>query len=113
MSNKPTQEERVLEELSRADGAWVNGQHFLHGLMLSQYHRAIWNLQKRRDRYAYGGAIEASTFTDAYGFKSYRLVAPNLAMGAAAAINAIDPYKREAPRAEIAVEEGNLFATKL
>ena len=109
MSKGPTQEERVLEELVRASGEWVNGQHFLHGLMLSQFHRAIWNLQKRRDRYAYDGAIEASTFTDQFGFKSYRLVRPTIATGAVAAINATDPYKREAARAEIAVESGNLF----
>ena len=69
-----TQEERVLAVLQRANGEWVNGQHFLRAMFLSQYHRAIWNLQKRRDRYEYDGSIEASTFTDEHGFKSYRLI---------------------------------------
>ena len=75
--NKPnlTQERRILEVLQDAAGAWVNGQHFLRELYLSQYHRAIWNLQHHRERYGYGGEIEASDFTDAHGFKSYRLVA--------------------------------------
>ena len=67
--NKPnlTQERRILEVLQDAAGAWVNGQHFLRELYLSQYHRAIWNLQHHRERYGYGGEIEASDFTDAHG----------------------------------------------
>lgn len=75
MSNlvKITQELKVLEVLKNANGSWVNGQYFLRNLMLSQYHRAIWNLQNKRDRYEYIGIIEASDFVDEYGFKSYRL----------------------------------------
>jgi hypothetical protein len=71
-----TQEMRVLEALQKADGGWINGQYFLRTMFLSQYHRAIWNLQKRRERYGYEGIIEASDFKDEYGFKSYRLVRP-------------------------------------
>ena len=96
-----TQEERVLEELKRADGGWVNGRFFLRDMMLSQYHRAIFNLQKKRDRYGYEGVIEASGFTDGFGFKSYRLVrTPTAAAnGAVERINAIPPFKArvEAP----------------
>lgn len=72
-----TQEERVLEKLKQEDGRWVNGQHFLRQMYLSQYHRAIWNLQKKKERYGYAGEIQASPFTDDYGFKSYRLVSEN------------------------------------
>lgn len=70
---KPTQENKVLQALQQANGAWVNGQFFLRTLFLSQYHRPIWNLQNRRDFYKYEGVIEASPFTDDHGFKSYRL----------------------------------------
>lgn len=74
--NKPnvTQERRVLEVLRAAAGNWVNGQYFLRQLYLSQYHRAIFNLQNNRERYDYIGDIEASDFTDENGFKSYRLI---------------------------------------
>lgn len=68
-----TQEERVLEALEGAKGDWINGQYFLRTMLLSQYHRAIHNLQKNQDRYGYAGTIEASTFKDEHGFKSYRL----------------------------------------
>jgi hypothetical protein len=65
----------VLSALQAAQGDWVNGQYFLRDMMLSQYHRAIHNLQKKKnDKYFYMGEIEASTFTDHFGFKSYRLV---------------------------------------
>lgn len=68
-----TQERRVLAELQKAKGGWVNGQYFLRTMFLSQYHRAIFNLQNRRELYEYEGVIEASDFKDDYGFKSYRL----------------------------------------
>ena len=72
--SKTTQELRVLKALQDASGdGWVNGQYFLRELFLSQYHRAIWNLQHRRDKYNYEGTVEASTFTDEHGFKSYRI----------------------------------------
>lgn len=70
---KITQEERILQKLIEADGKWVDGQYFLRTMWISQYHRAIWNLQNRRVRYNYAGTIEVSDFTDEYGFKSYRL----------------------------------------
>ncbi len=69
-----TQEERVLEVLKAANGGWVNGQQFLRVLYLSQYHRAIWNLQNHKARYGYEGVIEASPFKDEFNFKSYRLI---------------------------------------
>lgn len=61
------QRERILEVLQKAKGEWVSGQYFLHTMMLSQYHARIWELQKM------GYPIKASSFTDQYGFKSYRL----------------------------------------
>jgi hypothetical protein len=73
IKNDTTQEERVLIELQRREGGWVNGQYFLRDMYLSQYHRAIWNLQHKRERYHYEGEIEASKFKDEHGFKSYRL----------------------------------------
>lgn len=73
IKSNTTQENRVLQALQSAKGQWVNGQYFLRELYLSQYHRAIWNLQHRRDKYLYEGDIEASDFTDDHGFKSYRL----------------------------------------
>lgn len=72
-SIKKTQEERVLESLQRANGEWISGTYFLREMMLSQYHRAIFNLQNKREVYNYGGKIEASDFKDEFGFKSYRL----------------------------------------
>jgi hypothetical protein len=78
MRNNTTQEFRVLEVLQKANGEWVNGNYFRLTMMLSQYHRAIHNLQNKRDKYSYVGNIEASPFTDEHGFKSYRLVAPAL-----------------------------------
>lgn len=63
-----TQEDRVLETLKAENGAWVNGRYFLREMFLSQYHRAIHNLEKR------GEKIEHSTFKDEYGFKSYRII---------------------------------------
>jgi hypothetical protein len=71
--DKQTQEERILQKLIEANGNWVNGQHFLREMFLSQYHRAIWNLQNRRERYVYDGTIEPSPFLDGFGFRSYRL----------------------------------------
>lgn len=72
-NDKVTQELRVLQALQDAKGAYVNGRYFLHTLMLSQFHRAIFNLQHKRDRYDYEGTIEVSSFRDEYGFCSYRL----------------------------------------
>ena len=68
-----TQEERLLQVLKNTEG-WVNGQYFLREMMLSQYHRAIHNLQRNKERYGYSGTIEPSPFKDEFGFKSYRLI---------------------------------------
>ncbi len=61
------QERKVLDALEAAGGAWVDGEHFLRGLYLSQYHARIHALQKK------GYRIEASEFRNEHGFKSYRL----------------------------------------
>lgn len=75
-----TQEEKVLDVLEKAregkvshplfikDG-WVNKQYFVRVMYLTQAGRALWNLENTM-----GIEIEHSTFTDGYGFKSYRLV---------------------------------------
>ncbi len=64
----PTQHEKILMALEAVPGAWVSGEHFLHGLYLSQYHTRIFELQQK------GYNIVASDFTDDFGFKSYKLV---------------------------------------
>jgi len=65
-----TQKAKVLDALERAsykgDG-WVSGKFFLRELYLSQYHARIFELQDD------GIEIEASKFTDEFGYKSYRL----------------------------------------
>lgn len=74
--NKPniSQELRVLEVLQKNKGQWVNGKFFSQTMMITQYHRAIFNLQNRRDLYKYDGEIESSsTRRDDYGFCYYRL----------------------------------------
>ncbi len=65
---KPTQKQRILSHLREREGEWVSGTHFLRNMYLSQYHARIWDLQRE------GYNIEASDFTDEYGFKSYRYV---------------------------------------
>ncbi len=67
-----TQEQRILKVLQ--ENEWVNGQFFLREMMLSQYHRAIFNLQRHKERYGYQGIIEPSPFKDEFGFKSYRIL---------------------------------------
>lgn len=64
---KPTQEQKILKVLEDAEGEWVNGRYFNSTMMISQYHARIFGLQEK------GHIIEASDFTDEYGFKSYRL----------------------------------------
>jgi len=70
MTNIPnkTQEEKVLQVLKDNQGNWVNGQKFVREMMITQYHRAIWNLENRD-----GIEIEHSDFKDDYGFISYRI----------------------------------------
>lgn len=66
---KQTQEQKVYEALKDAKGEWISGQYFLRELFLSQFHRAIWNLENK-----HGKRVEHSEFTDTHGFKSYRIV---------------------------------------
>ncbi len=66
-----TQEDRVLDALEAANGAWVDGEYFLRELYLSQYHARIHGLQRK------GYRIEASDFVNDHGFKSYRLLPKN------------------------------------
>mgnify|MGYP001585965766 CR=1 FL=1 len=65
---KPSQAQRILKVLEDASGAWVSGRYFIQTMMISQAHARIWSLQRE------GITIEASDFTDEYGFKSYRLL---------------------------------------
>jgi biotin operon repressor len=64
----PTQEQRILDCLIKADGNWVSGNVFLRDMYISQFHARIFSLQKK------GYNIEASQGTDKYGFKKYRLI---------------------------------------
>ena len=63
-----TQHEKVLDALKGAKGGYVNGRYFARTLFLTQFHTRIKELQEK------GYQIQASEFTDDYGFKSYRLV---------------------------------------
>ncbi len=72
-NERPSQEKRVLDVLLQANGAWVSGRYFLHEMYLSQYHRAIHNLEFRD-----GVKIEHSPFTDEHKFRSYRIVQPEI-----------------------------------
>ena len=73
MSRRLTQADRIIAVLRERrladgpDGGWVNGQYFLRGMLLSQYHARIWELERR------GIRIEHSTEKDQWGFLSYRL----------------------------------------
>ena len=40
-----SQKRRIYDTLITANGDWVNGRYFLRELYLSQYHRAIWELE--------------------------------------------------------------------
>jgi hypothetical protein len=40
-----TQKRKLYDALIAANGDWVNGRYFLRELYLSQYHRAIWELE--------------------------------------------------------------------
>lgn len=65
---KPTQEERILEILKKADGGWVDGMLFLRlESPITQYHARIWGLQER------GYEIEGR-FIKGKGWKEYRLI---------------------------------------
>lgn len=76
--SKTSQELRVLAELQNANGAWISSDYFIREKYLTQIHRAIFNLENRREKYQYEGNIEHSDFVNEYGFKSYRLkIAPN------------------------------------
>lgn len=62
---KRSQALQILLMLLDARGMWVNGRKMKH---FTQYHARIFELQEQ------GYNIEASTFFDEFGFKSYRLV---------------------------------------
>lgn len=65
---KPTQEERVLDILERAQGGWVDGMTFLRlNPPITQFHARIWGLQER------GYNIEGR-FVEGKNWKEYRLV---------------------------------------
>lgn len=69
MAKGPSQQERILEILRKAHGNWVCGQYFNDPpVRISQYHTRIFELQQQ------GYVIEASTFKNEYGFKSYKLI---------------------------------------
>jgi hypothetical protein len=63
-----SQKRRIYDALTAASGDWVNGRYFLRELYLSQYHRAIWELEN-----VHHLKIEHSDFKDEHGFKSYRI----------------------------------------
>src|SRR4051794_12666725 len=69
MPKEGTQEWRVLRCLLDAEGGWINKQHFIRDMYLTQAGRAIFELQNR-----FHWPVEASTFTDEFKFKSYRIV---------------------------------------
>ena len=58
-----------MKVLIDADGDWVNYQHFVRNMYLTQAHYVIYELENR-----FGWKIEHSDFTDNLGFKSYRIV---------------------------------------
>jgi len=63
-----TQEQRVLDELRKANGGWVDGMTFLSlQRPITQYHARIWGLQQD------GFQIEGR-FIEGKNWKEYRLV---------------------------------------
>lgn len=68
LPKKGTQYRKVLDALIEAEGDWVNKQVFCRGMWLTQAGYVIHTLENR-----YHWPIEHSTFTDDFGFKSYRL----------------------------------------
>lgn len=70
-TEKPTQEQRVLEILGKANGSWVDGMTFLHIVpAITQYHARIFGLQEK------GYKIEGR-FIDGKTWKEYRLIPKN------------------------------------
>jgi hypothetical protein len=65
-----TQKRRIYDALIAAQGEWINGRYFLRELYLSQYHRAIWELENA----PHFIKVEHSPFVDEFGFKSFRIV---------------------------------------
>jgi hypothetical protein len=59
---------RPAVPLGRRRG-WINKQHFIPELYLTQAGRAIFELQNHFHR-----NVEGSTFNDRFGFKNYRIV---------------------------------------
>jgi hypothetical protein len=65
-----TQKRKIYDALIAASGEWVNGRYFLRELYLSQYHRAIWELENA----PHFIKVEHSPFKDEFGFLSYRVL---------------------------------------
>lgn len=64
-----TQMGRVLKVLLDANGDWINYQYFVRTMFLTQAHAVIWGLENK-----HCWKIEHSSFTDDFGFKSYRIL---------------------------------------
>ncbi len=58
---------KVLSALQDADGGWVSKEYLIRTLGLTQAGARLHELERM------GWLIEHSTFTNEYGFKSYRL----------------------------------------
>ena len=65
---KITQKQKILEELQKADGDWVNTQYFKRTLWITECNGRLSELKNE------GHNIETSPFTDLYGFRSHRLL---------------------------------------
>lgn len=71
-NKKLTQGQRILNEMEKRHGEWINGRYFIQTMMISQAHARILELERK------GHKIEHSDFKDSYGFVSYRLPATTL-----------------------------------
>lgn len=72
LTPKPTQCQRIYDELEKRRGEWINGRYFIKTMMISQAHARIKELETK------GVKIEHSDFRDEYGFVSYRLPSDKL-----------------------------------
>lgn len=64
-----TQARKILDVLLKANGGWVNKQHFIRNIGLTQAGARIFELENELH-----WPIEHSTFTDEFGFKSFRIL---------------------------------------
>lgn len=70
MPKPTTQPGIVLNDLIQAGGNWVSGRVFLRERYISQFHRAIHDLE---NKFGWKGRIEHSGAPDEYGFIQYRI----------------------------------------